>query len=121
MRATLRPDGTIATDVGMEYGRVSKDVDVPQRPHEDTIVTPASTLAVRGTRVSLYDQPPFEPEAISLTGQAVFSGLGQQVRAAAFGAKGEGTAGVTSSNPSAASNALNGRIVDPSDSGARTP
>ena len=121
MRATLRPDGTIATDVGMEYGRVSKDVDVPQRPHEDTIVTPASTLAVRGTRVSLYDQPPFQPEAVSLTGQAVFSGLGQQTRAAAFGAKGQGTAVVTSSNPSAASNALNNRLVDPSTANARTP
>ena len=65
-------DGKIKTVVGMTYGRVSKDVDAPVLPHEDSIVSPSATLAVRGTRVSLYDQPPYEPEAISLTGQASF-------------------------------------------------
>jgi hypothetical protein len=97
LRAALVPDGTIHTDVGMQYGRVSKDVDSPVRPHEDTIVTPSSTLAVRGTHVSLFDQPPFEPEAVSLTGAAVFSSLGKQL--SAFGAHGEGTASVSTSHP----------------------
>jgi hypothetical protein len=119
LRAVLGADGTIKTDVGMEYGRVSKDVDAPIRPHDDTIVTPSSTLAVRGTRVSLYDQPPYEPEAISLTGAAVFASLGNQL--SAFGAKNQGKAVVTAANPNAASNAINTTIVDPSDSNARTP
>ena len=118
LRASLVPDGTIKTDVGMQYGRVSKDVDSPVRPHDDTIVTPSSTLAVRGTRVSLYDQPPYEPEAVSLTGAALF-GIGKQVTA--FGAKGQGTASVNSSHPDAADYNLNKYIVDPSIASARTP
>jgi hypothetical protein len=119
LRANLGADGTIKTDVGMEYGRVSKDVDAPVRPHDDTIVTPSSTLAVRGTRVSLYDQPPYEPEAVSLTGAAVFQSLGNTL--SAFGAKNQGTAAVSSNHPDAAGNALNSRIVDPSSANARTP
>ena len=117
--ASLRPDGSIKTDVGMQYGRVSKDVDAPERPHDDTIVSPSSTLAVRGTRVSLYDQPPYVPEAVSLTGRAVFDTLGRQ--RVAFGAKGEGTAAVTAANPDPAGNALASRLIDPSIANARTP
>jgi hypothetical protein len=75
LRANLLPDGTIHTDVGMTYGRVSKDVDLPSHPHQDTIVSPSSTLAVRGTHVSLYDQPPYVPQAVSLTGAALFRNL----------------------------------------------
>jgi hypothetical protein len=118
LRANLGPDGTIRTDVGMEYGRVSKDVDSPVRPHEDTIVSPSSTLAVRGTQVSLYDQPPYEPEAVSLTGAAVFSSLGRQL--SAFGAKAQGTAAVTASHPDSANNSIVSSLVDPSTANART-
>ena len=32
------------------------------------IRSPSSVLALRGTKVSLYDQPPFTPRATSLTG-----------------------------------------------------
>jgi hypothetical protein len=112
LRANLGADGTIKTDVGMTYGRVSKDVDAPARPHEDVIVTPSSTLAVRGTRVSLYDQPPFEPEAISITGTAIanFNKLSHSV---VFGAKGQGVAAVNANNPDAANNSLVGSYVDP--------
>jgi hypothetical protein len=112
LRADLLPDGTIKTDVGMTYGRVSKDVDAAERPHDDTIVSPSSALAVRGTRVSLYDQPPYEPEAVSLTGAAVFRNLrGELVQ---FGAKGEGTAKVASDSTSAADYQIQNTTVDPS-------
>lgn len=88
LRASLLPDGTIKTDVGMTYGRVSKDVDEPDHPHQDTIVCPSSTLAIRGTRVALYDQPPFAPEAISLTGTATITNVHGVLT---FGSKGGGT------------------------------
>jgi hypothetical protein len=120
LRASLRPDGTIKTDVGMAYGRVSKDVDAPSRPHEDTIITPSSTLAVRGTRVSMYDQPPFEPEAISLTGTA-FANLPGLLRGVTFGAAGQGTSAVTQSHPDAADQKHLTNIVDPAAANARTP
>lgn len=111
LRAALLPDGTIKTDVGMQYGRVSKDVDAAQHPHLDTIVTPSSTLAVRGTRVSLYDQPPYAPEAVSLTGAAVYTNIhGLLVQ---FGAKGGGTVKLDSSSSSAADYALKSEPVDP--------
>jgi hypothetical protein len=118
LRASLTPEGTIKTDVGMQYGRVSKDVDAPERPHDDTIVSPSSTLAVRGTRVSLYDQPPYAPEAVSLTGRAVFENAKRQK--VAFGAKGEGTAAVTGDKTDPAGNALDKSVVDPSIAYART-
>jgi hypothetical protein len=88
LRANLLPDGTIKTDVAMKYGHISKDVDAPVHPHKDTIVSPCCTLEIRGTRVSLYDQPPFEPEAVSLTGAAVLTSAHGVLK---FGAKGKGT------------------------------
>jgi hypothetical protein len=111
LRAALMPDGTIHTDVGMTYGRISKDVDEPERTHLDTIVSPSSTLAIRGTRVSLYDQPPYAPEAVSLTGAAEFQDIhGQLVR---FGAKGEGKAKVRQGDTSAAQDQLAAIQIDP--------
>jgi len=98
-RANLK-DGKITTTAEMTYGRVSKDVDAPIFPHDDSIQSPSTTLAVRGTRVSLYDQPPFEPEAVSLTGAATLSNLrGQLVH---FGSKGQGPAKIAGDAPSAA-------------------
>jgi hypothetical protein len=101
----------IKTDVGMETGRVrldvaplaansrkilaaSNDVNLNQIEeagvrHDSTIRSPNSALAVRGTKVSLYDQPPFTPEAVSLTGRAQFENTRRQI--VAFG----GTAGKT--------------------------
>jgi hypothetical protein len=111
LRASLLPDGTIKTDVGMTYGRVSKDVDVASRPHQDTIVSPSSTLAVRGTRVSLYDQPPYAPEAVSLTGAAIFRNLRGEL--VSFGAKGGGVAKVNGDSTNAAQFQLQSIPVDP--------
>jgi hypothetical protein len=113
-------DSRIKTVVGMTFGRVSKEVDAPVLPHDDTIIAPGGSLATRGTRVSLYDQPPYEPEAVSLTGMGVstFPGV---MRAVAFGAEGEGLAVVTPSHPDAAQQRLVSYIIDPSIANARTP
>ena len=51
--------------------------------YDSTIRSPNAALAVRGTLVSLYDQPPFAPEAVSLTGRAVFRNTRRQL--VAFG------------------------------------
>jgi hypothetical protein len=103
-------DGKIKTIVGMTYGRVSKDVDAPILPHEDSIVSPSATLAVRGTRVSLYDQPPYEPEAVSLTGQAVYQNfLGGLVK---FGSHG-GKAAVGGTASSAAGYRIQQLVINP--------
>lgn len=111
LRADLLPDGTIKTDVGLNYGRISKDVDEPKRTHDDTIVSPAATMAVRGTHVSLYDQPPYDPEAVSLTGAALFrTWTGFPVH---LGAKGEGTAAVTGDAPGAAQNQIQTSDIAP--------
>ena len=48
--------------------------------HELTAVKHGrSALPVRGTRVSLYDQPPFAPQATSLTGRAAFRNQRRQM------------------------------------------
>ena len=111
LRANLNEDGTIRTDVGMTYGRVSKDVDLPQHPHQDTIISPSSTLAVRGTHVGYYDQPPFAPEATSLTGTAFFRNLHGEL--IAFGGKGTGFAKVNGDSSNAGQFNLNNNFVDP--------
>jgi hypothetical protein len=63
----------ITTDLIMKYGRTRYDIEAAGLEHEASIISPSSTLAVRGTNVSLFDQPPFKPEAISYTGRAAFS------------------------------------------------
>jgi hypothetical protein len=81
------------------------------------IRSPSSTLAVRGTKVSLYDQRPFRPEAVSLTGRAEFGNRKQRIP---FGAAGLGKAKVDSAESSAAATALTQAVVDPNISLART-
>jgi hypothetical protein len=111
LRANLNPDGTIRTDVGMTYGRVSKDVDQPQHPHQDTIISPSSTLAVRGTQVGFYDQPPFTPEATSITGQAYFRNLHGSL--VALGGHGTGFAHVDGNSSNSGQYNLQNNLVDP--------
>jgi hypothetical protein len=69
----------VKTDVGMKYGRVRYDIEAAGLSHDSTIHSPGSALAVRGTRVSLYDQPPFAPVATSLTGRAEFRNARRQM------------------------------------------
>ena len=101
----------VKTDVGLAHGRVRTDIDKgtasstdPIRieqagiEHDATIRSPNSALALRGTKVSLFDQEGFDPEAISLTGAALYINTrGQRVP---FG--GQQRAAVSGSQTSAA-------------------
>jgi hypothetical protein len=77
----------LKTDIALAHGRVRYDVDKIKpstRPagqvqieeagieHDATIRSPNTALALRGTKVSLFDQPSFTPQAVSLTGRAIY-------------------------------------------------
>jgi hypothetical protein len=112
-----REGQTTTTDLSMKYGRVRLDVEAAGVEHRTVIRSPSSTLAVRGTRVSLYDQRPFRAEAVSLTGRADFRAGKKQI---AFGARNQGKATVTEGQPNAAAVALAAATVDPNIALART-
>jgi len=116
IRANFR-SGKLITEAGMEFGRVRYDIEGAGVEHDATIRSPNATLAVRGTQVSLYDQPPFVPQAISLTGRAQFR---DARKAVAFGGKGRTTV-VSAAAPSAAQLALAQAVEDPDLQRARTP
>jgi hypothetical protein len=111
--------GKVTTDVGMKMGRTRYDIAGAGVEHEATIRSPNSNLAIRGTKVSLLDQRPYTPEAVSLTGRAVFSPLRRQ--AIAFGGKGAGKTVIRSDSNSPAQFAVGQAYVDPGIGGARTP
>ncbi|HEV8377908.1 MAG TPA: hypothetical protein VGP99_03580 [Tepidisphaeraceae bacterium] len=91
---------SVKTDLGMKYGRVRYDVEAAGLPHDSTIHSPGSALAVRGTQVSYYDQPPFAPQATSLTGRAAFrNNKRQMVR---FGGKAKATVAADTVSPAQA-------------------
>ncbi len=111
----------VKTEVGLEQGRVRMDVN-PEGPgskavieeadkqafnvagagvdHDTVIKSPNSALAVRGTQVSLIDQPPFAPQATSLTGRAEYLNTRRQI--VAFGGKGAGKVQVAGEDTSGA-------------------
>lgn len=113
----IEENGTIKTDLGMKYGRTRYDIAAGGRQHEAQIRSPSSTLAVRGTKVSLYDQRPFVPQAVSLTGRAQFRDFRKSV---AFGGPGAGKAKITQAHSSAAATAMENAVVDPTIARART-
>ena len=113
----IKTNGKIITNLGMKYGRTRYDIEAAGQEHESTISSPSSTLAVRGTKVSLYDQPPFKPEAVSLTGRASFRDGKKQL---AFGGKGQGKTKLAAGDSSAGAFSLNQAIVDPTLALART-
>jgi hypothetical protein len=98
----IQKQDTVKTDLGMKYGRVRYDVEAAGLAHDSNIHSPGSALAVRGTRVSLYDQPPFAPQATSLTGRAAFRNARRQM----VGFGGKAKASVTSEQTSPAQSAL---------------
>lgn len=108
----VRTGTKIKTDLVMKYGRTDYAIEAAGREHESTIRSPSSTLAVRGTSVSLYDQPPFAPEAATFSGRATYQiakrqmGIGQGARAR--GGRGS------------AETAMLESVVDPEDANART-
>lgn len=116
IRANFR-NGKLITEAGMEFGRVRYDIEGAGVEHDATIRSPNATLAVRGTQVSLYDQPPFVPQAISLTGRAQFR---DARKAVAFGGKGRTTL-VNAAAGSPAQLALAQAVEDPDLQRARTP
>lgn len=106
----VKQNGKIITNLGMKYGRTRYDIEAAGQEHESTIKSPSSTLAVRGTKVSLYDQRPFNVEAVSLTGAASFRDGKKQL---AFGGKNQGKTKVTPDQPDAASVSLDQAVIDP--------
>lgn len=115
---TALKDGTkLKTDMLMKYGRTKYSVEAAGLEHEGTIASPSGTLAVRGTVVSLYDQPPFVPEAVSYTGLARFRDAHRQVN---FGGKNAGKQTLSTDQQSAADTALSDGVIDPKFGSART-
>ena len=114
----IKQNGKIITNLGMKYGRTRYDIEAAGQEHESTISSPSSTLAVRGTKVSLYDQPPFKPQAVSLTGRASFRDGKKQL--SFFGNKGQGKTKIESGDANAGTTALTLAVIDPTLALART-
>lgn len=112
----VKRGGTTRTDLLMKYGRTEYEIEAVGAKHDATIRSPSSTLAVRGTRVNLYDQPPFTPSAESYTGRAIYQYAKRQT---ALGGPGRGAI-VRANRGSAAETALGETVVDPAIGQART-
>ena len=102
--------GKLFTDLGMKYGRTRFDIEAADREHDAKVRSPSSVLAIRGTDVVLYDQAPFAPEAISLTGRAVFRDAKKQTT---VGSKNGKKAKLNSNADTPANYARDNSIVDP--------
>jgi hypothetical protein len=69
------------TRIDLDRGRLREDlshtapvqIEEAGIEHDTVIKSPNSALALRGTKVSLFEQPSFDPIAVSLTGQAFFT------------------------------------------------
>ena len=109
LRANFK-DGKIITDLGMKYGRTRFDIEAAGREHDAKVRSPNAVLAVRGTRVNLYDQPPFAPEATSLIGRAFFRDARKQTT---VGSRGGGKAKISTEQPTVAQHSLSETNVDP--------
>lgn len=117
LTAIKEKGGKIKTELGMKYGRTRYDIEEAGLQHDAVLRSPSATLAVRGTKVSLFEQRPFKPEAVSLTGRADFKDERKQVP---LGAKGGGKTKITTDQPNSAAVALAKSFVDPTISLART-
>ncbi len=100
----------ITTDLIMKYGRTHYDIEAAGLEHEGSIVSPSSTLAIRGTNVSLYDQPPYTPEATSYTGRANFT---YGLATVPIGQRNGSVASVMAGDAGASQTAVNETVVDP--------
>jgi hypothetical protein len=113
----INDNGKLKTSLGMKYGRTRFDIEAEDRPHEASISSPSSVLAVRGTIFSSFDQRPFPAEGISLSGRVDFSDHKKRIQ---FGNKGQGKTKVNVNQDSTASLALTDSTLDPSLSLARS-
>jgi hypothetical protein len=115
---TALQQGTkLKTEMVMKYGRTKYSVEAAGLEHEGSISSPTGTLAVRGTVVSMYDQPPYVPEAVSYTGRAAFRDSHRRI---SVGGKGAGKQTLVTDKNSAAETALANSVTDPRYAGART-
>lgn len=112
----LRTPDKVILSLGLKYGRAGMKVEPTGALHESTIRSKGHVLAVRGTEVVLYDQPPFTAEATSLVGRAYFRDLRR--RTVAFGGTRRTVVRGNQINP--AEVALSETVVDPSIRLART-
>jgi hypothetical protein len=112
--------GMIKTDIGMGHGRSEYEILGAGVRYDSKIRGPNTTLAVRTTRVLLYDQPPFTSEAVSLIGRAEFfrKARGDSVY---LGSGRAGRVAVRADRASAAETALEQSVTDPTIAAARTP
>jgi hypothetical protein len=125
-RATLRqaeePGGVLVTIVSMRRGRAGTAVERPLEASGQyikvNIESPRSTLAIKGTRVALYDQQPYDVEARSFTGTASFEQFQRQ--RVSFGRKNGGLVTVTGQTPDPTGVALAAATSDPGARAART-
>jgi len=106
----FRTGNKVKTDLLMKYGRTHYEIQSAGLEHEASITSPSSTLAVRGTTVSLYDQPPFVPLAISYTGRAKFTYNHNTV---SVGTKHGSLAKALAGTDGAAETAVDETVVDP--------
>ena len=108
----IRTGTKIKTDLVMKYGRTDYAIEAAGREHESTIRSPSSTLAVRGTSVRLYDQPPFTPVAQTFTGLASYRHAKRQMSV--------GKGGKASGGSGSAETAMLDSVVDPTTPAARS-
>jgi hypothetical protein len=106
----VREGSVVKTRVGMQYGRTRYDVESAGVEHHSELVSPSSTLAIRGTKVSIFDQPPFAPRAVSLTGRATYQTAKRRV---SLGGPRQGKVEVSAEAGTAAETALRATFVDP--------
>jgi len=102
----------LKTDLMMEYGRTDLRVQKAGLEQDARIRTPGATASVRGTELSVYNQPPFAPELKTYTGVVDYRYAKRQLTVA----KG----GRSSGGRGSAETALLASVVDPSNANART-
>src|SRR5688572_2433048 len=102
--------GKFVTDSGMKFGRTRYDIEGAGREYDAKVHSPNSVLAVRGTQVILTDQPPFAPEAVSITGRATFRDVRKQTT---VGSRGGRKAKVSETTESPADYSREQTRVDP--------
>lgn len=107
----------VKTDLGMKYGRTRYEIEAAGLEHESKIASPNSTLAVRGTKTTVFDQPPFAPEAVVITGRVDYKRAGRGNLA--FGQKGRRTS-VSATTNDPADESLRETFVDSGIANART-
>ena len=103
---------SLKTDLLMEYGRTDLRVQKAGLEQDARIRTPGATASVRGTELSVYNQPPFAPELRTYTGVVDYRFAKRQLTVA----KG----GRSSGGRGAAETALLASVVDPAAANART-